>query len=79
MLRRPNLGSLTLIREHAQPAAAAERPELSLEQLPGTWLGQAITVFPDGQPGQAMVTQPTLRLVAPNTLGDMTHAAPWPA
>jgi hypothetical protein len=66
--RQPTLGNLTLIREHLQDTEAEQRPDLSLEQLLGTWIGQATTVFPDWQPEQSLETQLTLRLREPNTV-----------
>jgi hypothetical protein len=59
--RQPTLGGLILIREHLKDAKPELRPDLSLDQLLGTWIGQATTVFPDWQPEQSMDTQLTLR------------------
>ncbi|TVP66872.1 MAG: DUF3598 family protein [Leptolyngbya sp. LCM1.Bin17] len=55
--RQPQISSLTLIREHLQGSTPIQRPPLSVDQLVGTWSGQATTVFPDLQPDQAMATQ----------------------
>lgn len=41
------LSSLTLIREHRQGTPPAERPPLTVEQLLGTWQGEAITLYAD--------------------------------
>jgi hypothetical protein len=38
---------LTLIREHRQNTATAERPPLSVEMLLGQWHGEAVTLYPD--------------------------------
>lgn len=43
------LSRLTLIREHRQHTPVAERPHLSVEMLIGEWLGEAITLYPNGQ------------------------------
>lgn len=58
--RQPQLGSLTLIREHLQGTEPTQRPSLSSEQLIGTWVGRAVTVFPDWQPEQTMETKLSL-------------------
>ncbi|WOD40087.1 DUF3598 family protein [Nodosilinea sp. E11] len=55
--KQPTLGSLTLIREQCQGSAPTMRPDLSVNQLLGTWVGQAETVFPDWQPPQTMATR----------------------
>ncbi|MBW4658424.1 MAG: DUF3598 family protein [Drouetiella hepatica Uher 2000/2452] len=41
------LSSLTLVREHRQDSLRAERPPLTLDQLVGTWYGEAVTIYPD--------------------------------
>ncbi|MGB3202694.1 MAG: DUF3598 family protein [Nodosilinea sp.] len=55
--KQPRLGSLTLIREHLAATEPTPRPEPSVEQLLGTWVGEADTVFPDLQPPQKMATR----------------------
>ena len=55
--KQPNLGNLTLIREYLQGTTPPHRPQLTAEQLLGTWLGKAVTVFADFQPEQAMTTR----------------------
>lgn len=55
--RQPTLGSLTLIREHLAGTEPTLRPALTVEQLIGTWVGEATTVFPDWQPQQSMATR----------------------
>lgn len=55
--RQPTLGSLTLIRESLAGTEPTPRPELTMDQLIGTWVGEATTVFPDWQPQQAMATR----------------------
>jgi len=55
--KQPNLGNLTLIREHLQGTPPPHRPQLTVEQLLGTWLGKAVTVFADFQPEQAITTR----------------------
>ncbi|MGF1569567.1 MAG: DUF3598 family protein [Nodosilinea sp.] len=51
------LSRLTLIREHLQGTAPVLRPALTVEQLFGTWVGQAVTVYPDLRPEQGMATR----------------------
>ncbi|MBD1918123.1 MULTISPECIES: DUF3598 family protein [Cyanophyceae] len=55
--RQPTLGSLTLIREHLAGTEPTPRPALTVDQLLGTWVGEATTVFPDWQPQQSMATR----------------------
>ncbi len=62
--KQPRLGSLTLIREHLDGAAPTPRPNLTLDQLMGTWVGEATTVFPDFQPQQTMATRLEIRPIA---------------
>jgi len=52
-----NLSSLTLIREFRQGSDAQERPNLTLEQLLGTWEGTAQTVYPDWTPSESFSTR----------------------
>lgn len=52
-----NLSSLTLIREFRQGSDAQERPNLTLEQLLGTWEGTAQTVYPDWTPSESVSTR----------------------
>ncbi len=52
-----NLSSLTLIREFRQGSDAEERPNLTLEQLLGTWEGTAQTVYPDWTPSESFSTR----------------------
>ncbi|XGB43866.1 MAG: DUF3598 family protein [Nodosilinea sp. LVE1205-7] len=55
--RQPHLGSLTLIREHQQGTTPLQRRPLTLDQLVGTWAGQAVTVYPDWQPEKSCSTR----------------------
>ncbi|WP_040695294.1 DUF3598 family protein [Nodosilinea nodulosa] len=55
--KQPVLGSLTLIREHLAGTDPVQRPHLSVDQLLGTWVGEAETVFPDFQPPRTMATR----------------------
>ena len=55
------LGSLTLIREFRKGTAAKERPPLTIQQLLGTWQGEAYTVTP--QWSEAIVTPTELTIV----------------
>ncbi len=48
--KESQLSSLTLIRERRQKspvATLAERPPLTVDQLLGTWHGEAVTIYPD--------------------------------
>ncbi|MDX2216441.1 MAG: DUF3598 family protein [Oculatellaceae cyanobacterium bins.114] len=42
-----DLSSLTLIRERLQGSTLIERPPLTVQQLIGTWQGEAVTLYPD--------------------------------
>ncbi len=55
--RQPTLGNLTLIREHLAGTAPTPRPALKVDQLIGTWEGEATTVFPDWQPQRSLTTR----------------------
>lgn len=55
--RQPTLGSLTLIREHLAGTKPTPRPTLTVDQLLGTWVGEATTVFPDWQPQRSLTTR----------------------
>lgn len=55
--KQPSLGSLTLIREHLAATNPPPRPQVSVDQLLGTWVGEAETIFPDLQPPQQMATR----------------------
>jgi hypothetical protein len=55
--------SFTLIREFRAGSDAQERPPLTVDQLIGTWQGQAETVFADWQPPQKIATQLEIRRV----------------
>jgi hypothetical protein len=54
---QPSLGSLTLIRESLQGTEPTRRPDLTVEQLIGTWVGEAVTVYPDFQPSRSQTTR----------------------
>jgi hypothetical protein len=51
------LKSITLIREQRQGSAAPERPPLQIQDLIGTWQGEAITEYADLRPEQHSKTQ----------------------
>lgn len=65
--KQPALGSLTLIREYLQ-GSKNQRPALTVDQLVGTWEGEAETVFPDLQPPRTVATQLTVRQQADGTV-----------
>ncbi len=54
------ISSLTLIREFRQGSSAVERPPLSLDQLLGTWRGEACTAYPDWRDPEISATELTL-------------------
>lgn len=51
------LSSLTLIREHLAGTAPVDRPTTTLEQLVGTWRGEATSTYPDLRPETHSQTQ----------------------
>jgi len=51
------LKSITLIREQRQGSAAPERPPLQVQDLIGTWQGEAVTEYADLRPAQHSKTQ----------------------
>ncbi len=55
-----HLDSLTLIREFRAGSDAQERPQLTVEQLLGTWQGKAYTVSPNWPEPTMTETQVTL-------------------
>jgi hypothetical protein len=50
------LASFSLIREALTPKAIPPQPDLTLEQLLGTWQGDAVTLYPSFQPGDRITT-----------------------
>jgi len=63
-----NLSSLTLIREFRQGSDAQERPNLTLEQLLGTWEGKAEIVYPDWTPSESLSTRLEIQKIASDRL-----------
>lgn len=70
-----HLSSFTLIREQRVGTTAPERPPLTVEQLLGTWQGEAVTLYPDWRSADTYPTTLVLqqqgehlsqRLTAPN-------------
>lgn len=59
---------LTLIREHLQGTTPTPRPDLSLEQLQGTWVGEAETIDPYLQAQPPLPTRLELELQDDHTL-----------
>ncbi|MBL1176559.1 DUF3598 family protein [Pantanalinema sp. GBBB05] len=70
------LQNLTLIREYRAGSAAPERPPLTVEDLLGTWQGEAISLYPSWRTPDRYSTQLTMRrdgdqhLVQQLTFGD---------
>jgi hypothetical protein len=77
--KQPTLGSLTLIREHRQDTQPTPRPALTVDQLLGTWVGEATTVYPDLQPQQTMATQLDLEPAADGGIGQALTFGSSPA
>ncbi len=55
-----NFQSLTLIREFRAGSQATEGPRLTVDQLVGTWQGNACTAYPDLRPPELFSTQLTI-------------------
>ncbi|MEA5452462.1 DUF3598 family protein [Leptolyngbya sp. CCNP1308] len=77
--RQPTLGSLTLIREHLAGTEPTPRPALTVDQLIGTWVGEATTVFPDWQPQQSMATRLEIQMGADGTIAQTLTFGTSPA
>jgi hypothetical protein len=71
--KQPTLGSLTLIREHLEGTEPTPRPDLSVDQLVGTWVGEAETVYPDLQPPQTATTRLEIQRVGT----DIVQSLAW--
>ncbi|MEM0980192.1 MAG: DUF3598 family protein [Cyanobacteria bacterium P01_H01_bin.58] len=52
-----HLSQLTLIREHLEGMEPSQRSPLTVDQLIGTWQGEAVTLYPDLRPPDTYVTQ----------------------
>lgn len=63
------LSQLTLIREHLEGTLPSHRPHLTLEMLEGTWVGEAVTLYPDLRPSDTAQT----RLEIARTAGGVTQ------
>ncbi|MEM9121372.1 MAG: DUF3598 family protein [Cyanobacteria bacterium P01_F01_bin.56] len=51
------LHRLTFIREHLDGTPPSARPQLTVDDLVGTWAGEAATVYPDLQPDDTYATR----------------------
>ncbi|MBE9079148.1 DUF3598 family protein [Romeria aff. gracilis LEGE 07310] len=58
------LQSITLIREVLKGTDPPEIPPLQLEELLGTWQGEAVTVYPDLSPDSSQATMLTIERVS---------------
>lgn len=56
-----SLRNLTLIREHLEGSQPQARPTTTVDQLIGTWTGEATTAYPDLQPEDTYATRLELR------------------
>jgi hypothetical protein len=54
--KQGSFASMTLIREIRSGTDARMRPELTVAQLLGTWVGTAVTVYPDWKPDESCAT-----------------------
>jgi Domain of unknown function (DUF3598) len=61
--KQGNFNSLTLIREIRSDTEATLRPDLTVEQLVGTWAGTAWTCYADWQEPTMMVTSLDIRKI----------------
>jgi hypothetical protein len=52
-----DLHQLTLIREHLDGTTPSTRPSLQVDDLVGTWTGEATTVYPDLRPDDSYTTR----------------------
>jgi hypothetical protein len=59
---------ITLIREQRAGTTAPERPPLTVDQLLGTWQGEATTIYPDLQPAQTIPTHLHIERLDEHTL-----------
>ncbi|MGK7934143.1 MAG: DUF3598 family protein [Microcystaceae cyanobacterium] len=64
--KESQLSVLTLIREKLTNSSTPERPTLTLDQLLGTWSGEAVTVYPDLQSPDTFNSQLTLKQIEKN-------------
>ena len=70
------LSDLVLIRETREGQPEVVRPQLSVDQLLGTWQGQAITYRTDWSVSQPMATELTVAQSSPNTIVQTWRAGP---
>ena len=58
--KNSHLSQLTLIREHLEGSSPTPRPPLDVDQLLGTWRGEAVTLYPDLSPRDIYSTELTV-------------------
>jgi hypothetical protein len=73
--RESQLGSLTLIRERLAGTNTPENPILTVEQLLGEWQGEAITIYPDGQPPDTYPTRMKLQQEGAELIQELTFGS----
>lgn len=56
------LDKLTLIREHLAGTQRTQRPQLTVDDLLGEWLGEAVTIYPDWRAPDTYSTSMQLQL-----------------
>lgn len=59
---------ITLIREQRQGASTIEKPPLTVEDLIGTWQGEAVTQYADLRPEQSQATQLKIEKVSDQSI-----------
>jgi hypothetical protein len=73
--RESQLDSLTLIRERLADTNTPENPTLTVENLLGEWQGEAITIYPDGQPSDTYPTNMRLRQEGAELIQELTFGS----
>ena len=70
------LSDLVMIRETREGTTDSVRPKLSLDQLLGTWQGEAITYRTDWSVAQPLATELTVSQTSSNTVTQTWRAGP---
>jgi hypothetical protein len=66
--KNSQLDKLTLIREHLAPTQRTQRPPLTVDDLIGEWIGEAVTIYPDWSPPHTYPTKMQVQLDGVGTL-----------
>lgn len=70
-----HLSRLTLIREHQEGSSPRNQPDLSVDALVGTWVGEATTLYPDLRPSDRTPTRLVIERDT-DTLRQTLHFSP---